>query len=49
MESVLTSKWRKLDGTRIELPISAAVENALIQERELGNQIRVLIGTDSLL
>lgn len=47
MESVLTSKWRKLDGTRIELPISAAVENALIQERELGNQIKVCIGTDS--
>jgi hypothetical protein len=47
MESVLTSKWRKLDGTRIELPISAAVEKALIQERELGNQIKVCIGTDS--
>lgn len=47
MESVLTSKWRKLDGTKIELPISAAVEKALIQEREMGNQIKVCIGTDS--
>ncbi|MFM2307187.1 MAG: hypothetical protein RLZZ367_1856 [Bacteroidota bacterium] len=47
MESVLTSKWRKLDGTKIELPISEAVEKALIQEREMGNQIKVCIGTDS--
>jgi predicted RNase H-related nuclease YkuK (DUF458 family) len=47
MEPILTSKWRKLDGTRIELPISKAVENALVHERELGNQIKVCIGTDS--
>lgn len=47
MESVLTSKWRKLDGTRIEGTISDAVEKALINERELGNQIKVCIGTDS--
>ena len=47
MESVLTSRWRKLDGTRIEGTISDAVEKALINERELGNQIKVCIGTDS--
>ncbi len=47
MEPILTSKWRKLDGTKIELPISEAVENALINERELGNKIKVCIGTDS--
>ncbi len=47
MESVLTSKWRRLDGTRIEGPISEAVENALIAEAALGNQIKVCIGTDS--
>src|ERR1043165_1069027 len=47
MEPILTSKWRKLDGTRIDLPISQAVEAALVRERELGNQIKVCIGTDS--
>jgi predicted RNase H-related nuclease YkuK (DUF458 family) len=47
MEPILKSKWRKLDGTRIDLPIAAAVENALIKEKELGNQIKVCIGTDS--
>lgn len=47
MESVITSRWRKLDGNTIELPISKAVEKALIRERELGNDIKVCIGTDS--
>lgn len=47
MEPILTSKWRRLDGTKIEIPISDAVENALINEQELGNQIKVCIGTDS--
>ncbi|HLP20688.1 MAG TPA: ribonuclease H-like YkuK family protein [Chitinophagales bacterium] len=47
MEPILTTKWRKLDGTRIDSPISEAVEKALIEERELGNQIKVCIGTDS--
>ena len=47
MEPILTSKWRRLDGTKIEIPISDAVENSLIHERELGNQIKVFIGTDS--
>jgi hypothetical protein len=47
MEPILKSKWRKLDGARIDLPIMDAVENALIKEKELGNQIKVCIGTDS--
>jgi predicted RNase H-related nuclease YkuK (DUF458 family) len=47
MESTVTSRWRKLDGNTIESPISKAVENALIRERELGNDIKVCIGTDS--
>ena len=47
MEPILTSKWRRLDGTKIEIPIREAVENSLIHERELGNQIKVCIGTDS--
>ena len=47
MEPILKSKWRKLDGTKIEAPISDAVEKALINERQLGNDIKVCIGTDS--
>jgi predicted RNase H-related nuclease YkuK (DUF458 family) len=47
MESVLKSRWRKLDGATIELPISEAVEKALINENNMGNQIKVCIGTDS--
>jgi predicted RNase H-related nuclease YkuK (DUF458 family) len=47
MESVLKSRWRKLDGASIELPISEAVEKALINEDNMGNQIKVCIGTDS--
>ncbi len=47
MEPILKAKWRKLDGTRIESPVSGAVEKALIRERELGYQIKVCIGTDS--
>src|SRR4051812_7224684 len=47
MEQILTAKWRKLDGTRIDIPIQSALEKSLIHERELGNQIKVCIGTDS--
>lgn len=47
MEPILKAKWRRLDGTKIELPISEAVEKSLINERELGNKIKVCIGTDS--
>jgi hypothetical protein len=47
MEPILKSKWRKLDGTKIDNAIIKAVEDALINERQLGNQIKVCIGTDS--
>jgi predicted RNase H-related nuclease YkuK (DUF458 family) len=47
MEPILKAKWRRLDGARIDLPIHEAVEKSLIQERSLGNQIKVCIGTDS--
>ena len=47
MEEILNTKWRKLDGTKILLPISEAVEDVLKKERDLGNQIKVCIGTDS--
>ncbi|MBL7778512.1 MAG: hypothetical protein JNK66_09505 [Chitinophagales bacterium] len=47
MESVLKNKWHRLDGANITLPIAEAVENALINEREMGNAIKVCIGTDS--
>lgn len=47
MESVLQTRWRRLDGTKIDNPISDALESLLINERDAGNQIKVCIGTDS--
>lgn len=47
MESVLQTRWRRLDGTKIEKPISDALEVLLLEERDAGNQIKVCIGTDS--
>jgi hypothetical protein len=47
MKSVIQGPWRKLDGTPIKIPIMEAVEKALITEGELGNKIKVCIGTDS--
>jgi uncharacterized protein len=47
MQSVITAKWRKLDGTQFTQPIRDIVEKALIHERELNNPIKVCIGTDS--
>ena len=39
--------WRKLDGTRILLPIAQAVENTIEAELQAGHQLRICIGTDS--
>lgn len=39
--------WRKFDGQRIELPIQDAVEKTIIREKELGNNLKVCIGSDS--
>ena len=47
MQSVITARWRKLDGTVFHVPIKDAVEQALIYESDLGNKIKVCIGTDS--
>lgn len=47
MESTLKSRWHRLDGSTIQLPISEAVEQALLREQQEGNEIKVCIGTDS--
>ncbi len=39
--------WRKLNGTKIELPIKEAVEQTLIREMKDGHRLKVCIGTDS--
>ncbi len=40
-------RWRKFDGTTIEIPILDAVASTLARERDLGNKLKVCIGTDS--
>lgn len=40
-------KWRRLNGQRIEQPISQAVEAAIERELGLGHRLKVCIGTDS--
>jgi uncharacterized protein len=40
-------EWRKFNGEPIVLPIKDAVELAIIKEKELGNKLKVCIGTDS--
>lgn len=39
--------WRKLDGSRILLPIKEAVEKTIQHELEQGHKLRICIGTDS--
>ncbi len=39
--------WRKFNGDPLELPIKKEVENAIEREFELGNKLKVCIGTDS--
>jgi uncharacterized protein len=39
--------WRKLDGSRILLPITEAVELSIQKELEAGYKLRICIGTDS--
>jgi predicted RNase H-related nuclease YkuK (DUF458 family) len=39
--------WRKFNGEPIELPIKAAVEEAIKRETAVGNRLKVCIGTDS--
>lgn len=40
-------EWQKYNGEYIRLPISDAVEEAIIRETEAGNALKVFIGTDS--
>lgn len=39
--------WRKLNGTRILLPIIDAVEKTIQHELEKGSKLKICIGTDS--
>lgn len=39
--------WRRLNGEMIELPILDAVETTIQTEHEMGNRLKVCIGTDS--
>lgn len=39
--------WRKLDGSKLSDDIIAEVEKAILNERKLGNKLKVCIGTDS--
>jgi len=40
-------EWRRLNGQRLEGSLLQSVEQTLIRERELGNRLKVCIGTDS--
>jgi len=39
--------WRKFNGDKVAQPIKEAVEQAIRHEAELGNKLKVCIGTDS--
>ena len=39
--------WRKFSGEHLDLPIKEAVKNVIINETQLGNKLKVCIGTDS--
>lgn len=39
--------WRKLDGTKILVPIKEEIEDAIIREKKKGSRLKVCIGTDS--
>lgn len=40
-------EWQKYSGEYLHLPISDAVEAAIIRENQAGNALKVFIGTDS--
>jgi predicted RNase H-related nuclease YkuK (DUF458 family) len=40
-------KWRRLDGTRIMIPIEDELRRVIVKEKELGHELKVCIGTDS--
>jgi predicted RNase H-related nuclease YkuK (DUF458 family) len=39
--------WRRLNGSRILLPIKEAVRTTIQKELELGHELKICIGTDS--
>ncbi len=43
----LNLKWRKLNGDAIQEDILEKVEQTIINEHQLGNKLKVCIGTDS--
>lgn len=47
MKPLIDSRWRRLDGRTIELPIKQAVVAAIERERAEGHRLKVCIGTDS--
>ncbi len=40
-------EWQKYNGELVKLPILSAVEDTIIREHNLGNRLKVYIGTDS--
>ena len=40
-------QWRKLNGDKIRLPIEEAVYAAISNEKEMGHDLKVCLGTDS--
>jgi predicted RNase H-related nuclease YkuK (DUF458 family) len=40
-------KWRKLDGTRIRIPIQDEIQSVLAIEKAIGYELKVCIGSDS--
>ncbi len=40
-------QWRKLSGERITVPVAEEISRVLMQEKEMGHELKVCIGTDS--
>lgn len=40
-------KWRRLNGEKVEEPIKERVEQILLHEQQIGNKLKICIGTDS--
>ena len=39
--------WQKFNGETLHVPILQAVEDTIIREHQLGNKLKIYIGTDS--
>ncbi|TCV19499.1 hypothetical protein EDC17_100421 [Sphingobacterium alimentarium] len=39
--------WQKYNGEYLRIPIQDAVETAILREKQIGNKLKVYIGTDS--